>query len=368
MAEEEIPAINSEVEKKVLMVELYWYYQKSLDRVRGRFRELFGRALIPDNKTILRNVQKFSQFGTVLNRSRGNSGRPASVVTPDNLAIVDTHIEENPETSERRASLELSIRRTSLQRIEKKLKLYPYKIQIYQELTQWDMDRRDQFSFRMLRMISNGAIDPNKIWFSDEAHFWLSGYVNKQNYRFWAKENPRIVRTTTMKPQRITVWCAICAEGIIGPFFFEGNVTGESYKKMLETEFIPVAQGLGLIDGYWFMQDGARPHRTREVFDLLNEHFNDRVLGLEYESRFNKGLEWPPNSPDLNACDFFLWGDLKDKVYKTAPRSLEEIKSRVEAEIRAITKEQLKEVMRHFKDRLQAVSDMDGGHIEQYMH
>ncbi len=27
------------------------------------------------------------------------------------------------------------------------------------------------------------------IWFSDEAHFWLEGYVNKQNCRFWANEN-----------------------------------------------------------------------------------------------------------------------------------------------------------------------------------
>ncbi|GBN05744.1 hypothetical protein AVEN_46340-1 [Araneus ventricosus] len=26
-------------------------------------------------------------------------------------------------------------------------------------------------------------------------------------------------------------------------------------------------------------------------------------------------LPWPPRSPDLTLCDFFLWGYVKDKVY-----------------------------------------------------
>ncbi|GFV70908.1 hypothetical protein TNCV_111281 [Trichonephila clavipes] len=25
---------------------------------------------------------------------------------------------------------------------------------------------------------------------NDEAHFWLNGYVNKQNYRIWSETNP----------------------------------------------------------------------------------------------------------------------------------------------------------------------------------
>ena len=28
--------------------------------------------------------------------------------------------------------------------------------------------------------------------FSNEAHFWLNGYVNKQNYWFWSTENLNI--------------------------------------------------------------------------------------------------------------------------------------------------------------------------------
>ncbi|GFS70524.1 hypothetical protein NPIL_256091 [Nephila pilipes] len=34
----------------------------------------------------------------------------------------------------------------------------------------------------------------------------------------------------------------------------------------------------------WFMQDGARPHVRMDVFEVLNEHFSDRIIGLDYPS------------------------------------------------------------------------------------
>ncbi|GFV09366.1 uncharacterized protein TNCV_3543661 [Trichonephila clavipes] len=35
-----------------------------------------------------------------------------------------------------------------------------------------------------------------RILFSDEAHFWLNGYVNKQNGRIWSEDNPQVYRNT----------------------------------------------------------------------------------------------------------------------------------------------------------------------------
>ncbi|XP_075156366.1 uncharacterized protein LOC142229669 [Haematobia irritans] len=57
-----------------------------------------------------------------------------------------------------------------------------------------------------------------KIIFSDEAHFHLSGFVNKQNCRIWANENPRVIVEKPIHPQRVTVWCGLWAGGIIGPY------------------------------------------------------------------------------------------------------------------------------------------------------
>ena len=41
----------------------------------------------------------------------------------------------------------------------------------------------------------------------------------------------------------------------------------------------------------WFMQDGARPHRTVAVLNFLNEHFDDRVIALDYEKHKQRCID-----------------------------------------------------------------------------
>ncbi|GFT55029.1 integrase_H2C2 domain-containing protein [Trichonephila clavipes] len=54
-----------------------------------------------------------------------------------------------------------------------------------------------------------------RILFSDEAHFWLNGYVNKQNYRIWSEGNSQVYVETPLHPEKLTVWCALWAGGIL---------------------------------------------------------------------------------------------------------------------------------------------------------
>ncbi|GFT69754.1 retrovirus-related Pol polyprotein from transposon opus [Trichonephila clavipes] len=49
----------------------------------------------------------------------------------------------------------------------------------------------------------------------DEAHFWLNGYVNKQNCRIWSEVNPQVYVETPLHPEKLTVWCALWAGGIL---------------------------------------------------------------------------------------------------------------------------------------------------------
>ncbi|GFW43994.1 hypothetical protein TNCV_997591 [Trichonephila clavipes] len=51
--------------------------------------------------------------------------------------------------------------------------------------------------------------------FSDEEHFWLNGYVNKQNFRIWSEANPQVYVETPLHPEKLTVWCALWAGGIL---------------------------------------------------------------------------------------------------------------------------------------------------------
>ncbi|GFV87991.1 hypothetical protein TNCV_3241411 [Trichonephila clavipes] len=44
-----------------------------------------------------------------------------------------------------------------------------------------------------------------RILFSDEAHFWLNGYVNKQNCRIWSEANPQVYVETPLYPEKLTL-------------------------------------------------------------------------------------------------------------------------------------------------------------------
>jgi hypothetical protein len=59
----------------------------------------------------------------------------------------------------------------------------------------------------------------------DEAWFQLSGYVNSQNYRTWATENPHVFLESSLHPIKIGVWVAISRRRIIGPIFFNETIT-----------------------------------------------------------------------------------------------------------------------------------------------
>lgn len=67
----------------------------------------------------------------------------------------------------------------------------------------------------------------NHVLFSDETHFHLSGYVNKQNCRYWAAENSKLKHQRPLQSLKVTVWAAMSSQRIVGPYFFE-NENGQS--------------------------------------------------------------------------------------------------------------------------------------------
>ncbi|XP_021935127.1 solute carrier family 28 member 3-like isoform X2 [Zootermopsis nevadensis] len=67
--------------------------------------------------------------------------------------------------------------------------------------------------------------------------------------------------------------------------------------------------GSDLIDKgiFAFQQDGAPPHYHRLVCGYFNQHLPQRWIG-RMTVNDHALLCWPPRSPDLTPCDFFLWG------------------------------------------------------------
>lgn len=112
-----------------------------------------------------------------------------------------------------------------------------------QELKPNDHQMCREFVDWTLGMLDENPEFGQTIIFSDEAHFWLSDWVNKQNFRYWSDHLREIFEEKQMHPQRLTVWCGLWHSGIIGPYFFRNEsgvivtVNGKRYRRML-TEFL----------------------------------------------------------------------------------------------------------------------------------
>ena len=74
-------------------------------------------------------------------------------------------------------------------------------------------------------------------------------------------------------------------------------------------------------------------------------------------------MEWPPRSPDLSCCDYFLWGYLKSKVYIDKPQTLEALSETKTHEIERIPRAMLEKSMDDFAIRLQECIDKNGHHL-----
>ena len=95
-----------------------------------------------------------------------------------------------------------------------------------------------------------------------------------------------------------------------------------------------------------FQQDNATPHTAGATKSLLRELFGHVITNDSHPP-------WPPRSPDLSSCDFFLWGATKDKLYKppNAPTTLLQLEQRIEQLISEITVDQLHSVFDSFVER-----------------
>jgi hypothetical protein len=64
------------------------------------------------------------------------------------------------------------------------------------------------------------------------------------------------------------------------------------------------------------------------------------------------------------ACDFFLWGYLKTKVFEAdPPGTIPALKQRIQNEIAAIPVNMLREVMQNFQARLQECINLNGEYL-----
>lgn len=331
-----------------------WNY--SMEMCREEFRQAFPEDLINKNfsRDVLRIINNFRTTGSV--KKQWGGGR-SLVRTQNAVDNARNAIREQPTISVRRLAQQLDVSYGSCRNILKRnLHMHPYKVHVYQELLPPDYIRRVAYCrFFNANLNDDDVLD--KTFFTDEAWFHLNGYVNAQNMRMWATENPHYYREAALHPVKVGVWCAMSRRRLIGPIFFEGNLNGERYRNNILETFINQLHDDELQFGF-FQQDSARPHIAHETINYLQEFFDDRLISV---NRF------PPRSCDLTPLDYFLFPHLKNPIFSEPLHTVEDLRAYIERECELVDRRTLQNVFESMKRRVNLCLNVEGQHFQQLL-
>lgn len=352
---------------KALIVQLYFENGKSATLAARKYGTIMGiktKSDLPSEAYVRKLVDKFQNNGSVKRKDykdRISKSPNMEKVLADAVNEIETN---GGIASVRNVSQmgDVGCSSSTVYRVLKnELRWKPYKYKQVQTLPSHCYEERLKFCKWICNMADDNYVP--RILFTDEANFYLDGYINKQNMRFWGPGPPNEVLERTLNSPKFTIWCGFSHGFRLQPFVFpfNSNVNGEAYRDLLSEHVVPSLKKLKKCKNTVFMQDGASPHTANLTKDILLKHFGENVIGRGF-SQF-----WPSHSPDLNPCDFFLWGYIKDKVYLPGKKyaSLVELKDAVIETFNSIPQECFQNAIDSFEYRAAKCCQLNGAHIEK---
>ena len=174
----------------------------SIKETQQAFLEKYPELKAPAKSSVQSLVKKWRETGSVENVKKQ---RPKLVRTPEVVSDIQQRISISPQKSTRKISQEVGLSRTTCQCVLKSLSMRAYRITCAQELKLPEKDKHLQYCKWLMSMIEEGYLDPLLYFMSDEAWFYLSGYVNSQNTRYWSSKNPHVIHKTPLHDLKIGV-------------------------------------------------------------------------------------------------------------------------------------------------------------------
>ena len=102
-----------------------------------------------------------------------------------------------------------------------------------------------------------------------------------------------------------------------------------------------------------FEKDGARAHTSKTNLNILNKIFGD-----------NKWIQNPPNSADLAYPIEDLWANIKPRIKRKNPKSIDELKQYITDEWNSIPKTLIENLCKNYINRIKKVIELDGARLE----
>lgn len=212
-------------------------------------------------------------------------------------------VEEDPTTSTWEIARQVQVSQHKVWKTFRENQLYPFHVQRIQALQPEDHPRRVQFCEWLLQQQRHDDNFTKTILVLDEALFTRNGMNNSRNTHVWSYENHHAVKRANFQHRfSVNVWAAIVNGILVGPYVLPDRLTGERYLQFLQDNLPGLLEDvpLHIRQNMWLLQDGAPAHFSLEVREFLNNTFPNRWVGR------GEPVAWPPRSPDLNPCDFFL--------------------------------------------------------------
>ncbi len=185
-------------DEKVFLIEVY-FATKSLKKSREIFAAKFNKTQ-PSKTSITHLMQHFQIHGSV---PRAPYERAKPVLTPVKLVEIREVSTATPCSLLRRVSQQTNVSYGKTRRAAQQLKLKPYKIRVVHELQPGDPKKHKNYCWFLNYWKPISKLDLP--FFSDEAWFCLTGYLNSQNNRHWSTVNPHYHMEAPLHTEKLGV-------------------------------------------------------------------------------------------------------------------------------------------------------------------
>lgn len=352
--------MNFSNQEKRDMIECYILSNKNAVRAKEQYFEQYFDRHQPSLPTFKRLYDNLGACGS-FTRPRNRMNTISEVAQINVLACVA----QNSSTSTRKIADEASTSQRTAVKVLKMHKYRPYKLSISQTLHTGDPAKRVEFCTWFRNMCEDYPQFSSRILWTDETRFTNCGMFNRHNEHLWMQENPHHVEQR--RPQikfGFNVWCGVIGSRILGPYIFEGTLTGDHYLHFLQNDFQDMLDNVDLATRtslQWFQHDGAPPHNQLQVRNFLDQTFPNSWIGR------NAPVRWPPRSPDLSILDFFLWGTVKNRVYRGSYDTVNDLREAVLGSFASVDRRSIKKATNSVLGRCICCLNNNGELFEHFL-
>ncbi|XP_034939551.1 uncharacterized protein [Chelonus insularis] len=275
-------------------------------------------------------------------------------------------VKKDLQKSIRRIARQFDLSLDTIQRTLWSESYHSYQYNRTHTLTPQDLQSRLNFCNWVLTRARNHNFLRN-ILFTGECTFARSSCRNSYNLSYYAYKNTFSATVQNSQDRfLLNLWVGIIGDRLVGPFQFDGNLTGELYATFLNQCLHPLCLRAGInraeLNRIWYQHNRHPAHTSLVAKSWLRQNFRGRFIGKSGSKK------WPARSPDLNPVDFFLWDFVKSVVYREFVNSLQELEQRIQDAIRQITPEMLQSCTQSLVRRAECCVQMNGGLFEHLIH